>query len=204
MTISGPIVPTGSEGVEDMGEGVGEGQIRRALDRALADKNIRAIVVRIDSPGGDAMASASMLEMLDSAAVKKPLVVSMSGVAASGGYMAALAGKTIYASPLTITGSIGVYALKPEISGLAEKTGLGRSVVTRGRYADANSLFKPLDREEYRMFVEASGEIYRDFVAKVAASRTLSFAGADSLREGGYGPESGLLRLGWWTVAVAL
>ncbi|MWV53623.1 signal peptide peptidase SppA [Chlorobium phaeovibrioides] len=184
VTISGPIVPTGSEGVEDMGEGVGEGQIRRALDRALADKNIRAIVVRIDSPGGDAMASASMLEMLDSAAVKKPLVVSMSGVAASGGYMAALAGKTIYASPLTITGSIGVYALKPEISGLAEKTGLGRSVVTRGRYADANSLFKPLDREEYRMFVEASGEIYRDFVAKVAASRTLSFAGADSLAGG--------------------
>jgi len=184
VTISGPIVPAGSDGVEGIGEGVGEGQIRRALRRALSDKYIRAIVVRIDSPGGDAMASASILEMLDSAAVQKPLVVSMSGVAASGGYMAALAGKTIYASPLTFTGSIGVYALKPEISGLAEKTGLARSVVTRGRYADANSLFKPLDPEGYRMFMAASGEIYRDFVEKVAVSRKMSFAGADSLAGG--------------------
>jgi len=184
LTISGPIVPAGSDGVESIGGGAGENQLHRSLGRALSDNTIRAVVLRIDSPGGDAVASASMLEMLDSVGVKKPLVVSMSGVAASGGYMAALAGKTIYASPLTITGSIGVYALKPEISGLAEKTGLGRSVVRRGRYADANSLFKPLDGEEYRMFMMASGEIYRDFVEKVAASRKMSFAGADSLSGG--------------------
>ena len=125
-----------------------------------------------------------MLQMLDSAAVKKPLVVSMSGVAASGGYMAALAGKTIYAAPLTITGSIGVYALKPNIQGLAEKVGLGRTVVTRGRFADANTPFKPLEPEAYNKFVEASGEIYNDFIGKVAASRGMRVAAVDSVAGG--------------------
>ncbi|MEI7788091.1 MAG: S49 family peptidase, partial [Chlorobiaceae bacterium] len=135
-------------------------------------------------PGGDALASADMLQMLDSAAVKKPLVVSMSGVAASGGYMAALAGKTIYADPLTITGSIGVYALKPNIKGLAEKIGLGRTVVTRGRYADANTLFKPLEGDAYSKFVAASGEVYDDFIGKVAASRKMKIAQVDSVAGG--------------------
>ena len=121
ITLSGTIVRSAGE----MGEGIDVESVKNSLNAALEDQAVKALVVRIDSPGGDALASADMLQMLDSAAVKKPLVVSMSGVAASGGYMAALAGKTIYAQPLTITGSIGVFALKPNISGLAEKIGLG-------------------------------------------------------------------------------
>lgn len=108
----------------------------------------------------------------------------MSGVAASGGYMAALAGKTLFASPLTITGSIGVYSLKPEISGLVAKTGLGRQVVTRGRLADANTPFKPLDTEAYKKFVAASGEIYDDFVGKVAVSRKMDVTAVDAVAGG--------------------
>ena len=184
VTLSGMIVRSAGSGAAEMSEGIDVETLRNSLDAALENKKVKAIVLRIDSPGGDALASADMLQMLDSAAVKKPLVVSMSGVAASGGYMAALAGKTIYAQPLTITGSIGVYALKPNIQGLAEKAGLGRTVVTRGMYADANTLFKPLEGDAYNKFVAASGEIYYDFIGKVAASRKMSLDQVDSVAGG--------------------
>ena len=180
ITLSGTIVRSAG----DMAEGIDVESVKNSLNAAMEDQAVKALVVRIDSPGGDALASADMLQMLDSAAVKKPLVVSMSGVAASGGYMAALAGKTIYAQPLTITGSIGVYALKPNISGLAEKIGLGRAVVTRGRYADASTPFKPLEAQAYSKFVAASGEIYDDFVGKVATSRKMRVAAVDSVAGG--------------------
>ncbi len=192
ITLSGTIVRSAGE----MGEGIDTESVKNSLDAALEDKAVKAIVLRIDSPGGDALASADMLQMLDSAAVKKPLVVSMSGVAASGGYMAALAGKTIYAQPLTITGSIGVYALKPNISGLAATIGLGRAVVTRGRYADVNTPFKPLEAEAYSKFVAASGEIYDDFVGKVAASRRMRIAAVDSVAGGRVWTGSSALKAG--------
>jgi protease IV len=184
ITLSGPIVRTAGESALGMGEGIDVETLRNSLDAALEDKKVKALVLRIDSPGGDALASAEMLQMLDSAAVKKPLVVSMSGVAASGGYMTALAGKTVFAEPLTITGSIGVYALKPEISGLVTKIGLGRDVVTRGRFADSNTPFKPLDGEAYQKFVQASGEIYDDFIGKVAVSRKMPITAVDAVAGG--------------------
>lgn len=184
ITLSGPIVRSVSGAAMASDEGADVGMLRRSLDAALEDKKVKALVLRIDSPGGEALAAADMLQMLDSAAVSKPLVVSMSGIAASGGYMAALAGKTVFTQPLTVTGSIGVYALKPDISALAAKTGLGRDVVTRGRFADANTAFKPLEGEAYRKFDEASGFIYDDFVAKVARSRKMSAAAVDSVAGG--------------------
>jgi protease-4 len=192
ITLSGMIVRSAGE----LGEGIDVETLKNSLNAALEDKAVKALVVRIDSPGGDALASADMLQMLDSAAVKKPLVVSMSGVAASGGYMAALAGKTIFAQPLTITGSIGVYALKPNIGGLAAKIGLGRDVVTRGRYADANTPFKPLEGEVYNKFVAASGEIYDDFVGQVASSRKMSIAAVDSVAGGRVWTGSRALKVG--------
>lgn len=182
VTLSGPIVRAASGGMSEAEADV-EG-LRRSIDEALADDDVRSIVLRIDSPGGDALAAAEMLELLDSAAVRKPLVVSMSGVAASGGYMAALAGSTIFAEPLSITGSIGVYALKPEASGLVEKLELGRGVVTRGRYADAMSIFKPLDREAFAKFEEASGRVYDDFIEKVARSRKMTPADVEGVARG--------------------
>jgi protease IV len=184
ITLSGSIVRSSGEMMEDFGETVDVETVKNAVDAALDEKSVKAIVLRIDSPGGDALASAEMLEMLDSAAVKKPFVVSMSGVAASGGYMAALAGKTIYAEPLTITGSIGVFALKPDISMLAKNIGLGRDVVTRGRFADANTPFKPLEGEALDKFIAASGDIYQDFLSKVAASRKMTVAEVDSVAGG--------------------
>jgi protease-4 len=192
ITLSGMIVRSAGQ----MADGIDVETVRKSLEAALENKRVKAIVLRIDSPGGDALASADMLQMLEWAAVKKPLVVSMSGVAASGGYMAALAGKTIFAQPLTITGSIGVYALKPNVKVLAEKVGLGRNVVTRGRYADANTLFKPLEGDAYNMFVAASGEVYYDFIGKVAASRKMSVAQVDSVAGGRVWTGASALKVG--------
>ncbi len=184
ITLSGPIVRSAGEDALELGSGVDLETLRKSLEGALEEKRIKAVVLRIDSPGGDALASAEMLQMLDSAAVKKPMVVSMSGVAASGGYMTALAGRTIFAQPLTITGSIGVYALKPDVSGAVAKLGLGRTVVTRGRFADANTPFKPLDDEAYGKFMQASGEIYQDFIGKVARFRKMKTERVDALAGG--------------------
>lgn len=174
ISITGPIAHSSGYGSVAEGDGTDEGSVRQAVDSALEDSKVKAIVVRIDSPGGDAFAAANMLEMLESARKKKPVVASMSGVAASGGYMVALAADRIFAEPLTITGSIGVYALKPDFSGLMEKTGVGREVISHGRYADASTPYKPFDEAALGKFVEASGAVYHDFTAKVAIRRKLT------------------------------
>ena len=173
ITINGLIVGDSIAGMGD-GEETDVASVRRAVDAALDDSKVKAIVLRIDSPGGEALAASSMLELLEEAAQKKPLVASMSGSAASGGYMVALAANKIYAQPLTVTGSIGVFALKPDFSGLLEKTGIHREVLTRGRFADAYTPFKPFDDAAFRKFVETTGHIYEDFTGKVAKSRHLT------------------------------
>ncbi|MBF0586505.1 signal peptide peptidase SppA [Prosthecochloris sp. N3] len=174
ISVEGPIVRSAGDPVAGMQPGVDEETLRQSLEAALEDEQVRGIVLRIDSGGGDALASANMLQMLDSARVRKPLVASMSGVAASGGYMIALAADSIFADALSLTGSIGVYALKPEISSLGERIGLRREVVTRGEYADAFTLFEPLDEKGMEKFMETTGWIYDDFLAKVSASRNMS------------------------------
>ncbi len=174
ITASGLIVRSSDTILSGSDRNFEEKTLRRSIEAALDDRNVRAIVLRIDSPGGDALAASNMLQMLDSARVKKPIVASMSTVAASGGYMIALAADSIFAEPLTVTGSIGVYALKPEISGLQEKIGLKREVIARGENADAFTLFKPLDEAGMAKFMETTGRIYNDFLGRVAESRKLS------------------------------
>ena len=174
ITASGPIIRSADDmtaRAED--QGFDEETLRSSVQVALDDESVKAIVLRIDSPGGDALASANMLQILDSAKVKKPIVASMSSVAASGGYMIALAADSIFAEPLTVTGSIGVYALKPEISKLQEKINLNREVLTRGDNADGFTVFKPLGEVGMAKFMETTGWIYNDFVAKVARSRKM-------------------------------
>jgi protease-4 len=184
INVAGPIVSSGGiAGMAD-GEGIDEATLKHALRTALDDSEVKAIVLRIDSPGGDALASSAMLEMLDAARRSKPIVASMSGVAASGGYMVALGSDRILAEPMSVTGSIGVFALKPDLSGLLKMTGLNREVVTRGRFADAYTPFKPFDDAAFRKFDETSGDIYRDFVGKVAARRKLTFEQVDAVAGG--------------------
>lgn len=180
VTIEGPI----GSGIMADGDGTGEATLKRALRAALDDRDVKAIVLRIDSPGGEALAGESMLELVEDAARRKPVVASMSGVAASAGYMVAVGARSIVAEPLTLTGSIGVYALKPDAGGLLQKVGLHRQVVTRGRLADAATPFKPLGQEAFGKFVDQAGEIYDDFIASVARHRRMSPARVDAVAGG--------------------
>ena len=184
ITASGPIVRSADDVTTASEQGFDEKTLTSSVQAALDDESIKAVVLRIDSPGGDALASANMLQILDSAKVKKPIVASMSSVAASGGYMIALAADSIFAEPLTVTGSIGVYALKPEISKLQEKIALKREVITRGKSADGFTLFKPLDERGMAKFMETTGWIYDDFLAKVARSRKMTQAEVDAVAGG--------------------
>ncbi|AOS83103.1 signal peptide peptidase SppA [Chlorobaculum limnaeum] len=183
VAITGMIVSDGSAEMGD-GEATDVATLKQALQTALDDTKVKAIVLRIDSPGGDALAASTMLELLEEAKTKKPIVASMSGVAASGGYMVALAGSKIYAEPMTVTGSIGVFSLKPDFGGLLEKSGIRREVLTRGRFADAYTPFKPFDDASFRKFVETAGTIYDDFIAKVAKGRRMTPAEVDAVAGG--------------------
>lgn len=173
VNLTGQIMREGFPLGPDMEGSMSEELLQEALQQALEDDEVKGILLRIDSPGGDALAAAGMLAQLEAAASEKPMVASISSVAASGGYMAALAADSVFAEPLSLTGSIGVYALKPHIEKLSDMAGVSRAVVQRGRHADDYSLFKPLDREAMSRFMTASGWIYEDFTASVARARGL-------------------------------
>lgn len=136
------------------------------------DDSIDAVVLRIDSPGGDAVASDDMWRELNLLAKEKPVVVSMSDVAASGGYyMAMIEDAPVLAYPGTITGSIGVYFGKPNLRGFYDKVGLTKQIVSRGRFAAIDSDYLPLGDEGRAKLREGIERIYSGFVTKVADAR---------------------------------
>lgn len=158
--------------------------VSRALLQAAEDENIRAIVFRIDSPGGSALASDIVYRAVAEAKKKKPVVVSFSDVAASGGYYVAAAADTIVAQPGTLTGSIGVFVLRPVVGGLLEKLGVGHASVTRGTHADmllSTQPLSPSSRERLQHEVES---IYHLFVERVAEGRSLEAAYVDEVGQG--------------------
>jgi len=145
--------------------------MRRHIRAIRDDKDIRAVVLRIDSPGGDAIASEEILRELRLLAAKKPLIVSMADVAASGGYTIALAGKRLLASAETVTGSIGVFYGKISLQGLMDKIGLTMESLALGKHAAIDSEYQALSsdsKEKLRQMVETT---YKDFVTQVASAR---------------------------------
>jgi protease-4 len=148
-------------------------------------RRVRALVVRVDSPGGSALASDVMWRELCVAAAKKPVFVSMVNVAASGGYFTSgIKGVSIWASPTTLTGSIGVVGGKFEISGLLEKLGIKREAVNSGPRAGFHSPaqpWTPADLAKVERDIEAS---YRDFVGKMAEARGMSFDELHAVAQG--------------------
>ena len=158
--------------------------MRRAIGTLRRDRRVRAVVLRVQSPGGDGLSSDLIHQELRRLAESKPLVVSMGDVAASGGYFLALAGACVFAEPATLTGSIGVLAGKLATGGLYEKFGLRKTVLTRGANADLDSGYLPFSdtgRARMREHVEF---FYRDFVAKVAEARKMTPARARKLAQG--------------------
>ncbi len=167
------------------GEMVGSDTIVEAVNDAANDKSIKAIVLRVDSPGGSALASDLMWYALENAKAKKPVVVSMGDVAASGGYYIACNANKIVAQPSTVTGSIGVFLGKPVVKGLYDWLGVTNEYILRGKNA---GLFRETEKwtpEERAKMVDQTNSIYFDnFIPKVAKGRGKSVEEANTLGQG--------------------
>lgn len=159
---------------------VGADTMAGAFKSATEDKSVRAIVFRVDSPGGSALASDLIWNAMRAARGTKPVIVSMSDVAASGGYYVAAGANRILAQPGTLTGSIGVVVSKPNIAGLLGRLGINTETMQRGELAGLNSLTSSLSEAERQRLVSAMEHIYAVFVDRVAEGRSMS---ADQVAE---------------------
>lgn len=133
--------------------------------------SITGVILRINSPGGDAIASDDILHEVKLLSRKKPLVISMSDYAASGGYYIASTGDTIVSYPNTLTGSIGVIFAMPNLRGLYDKVGITKQLFTRGRFAAIDSEYQPMSDAERAKLRQGLEEVYTNFVGFVAQSR---------------------------------
>lgn len=163
---------------------IGEGAMRRALKQAREDKNIKAVVLRIDSPGGSALTAELIWREIELTKKVKPVVVSMGNLAASGGYYIACNANEIFAEENTITGSIGVFGMLPNFTRLATKIGVHTQQVSTHDNGSEYSPFMPLT-DKYRGIAQQEVErIYTTFVNRVAAGRKMTFAQVDSIGQG--------------------
>jgi protease-4 len=169
---SGAIV-RGRSGNDPFGDSdvLASDSMSETLRDVAKDDKIEAVVLRIDSPGGDAIASDQMWREMNRLSEKKPVVISMSDVAASGGYYIAMAGAPVLAYPGTYTGSIGVVFGKVSLAGLYEKIGLNKEVLTRGRFAAIDTETRTMTDPERAKLRESIESLYKGFVQKVADSR---------------------------------
>lgn len=184
--VDGAIVDGESSGGGLLGGATaGADTIVRALRRAQEDRTVRAIVLRVDSPGGSALASdriwRAIEEVKDSG---KPVVVSMGGVAASGGYYVAAGADAIWAEPATITGSIGVYGGKFSTAQLLDTVGVGVTPITRGRNADLFSATRPWDDVQRAKMQAMVDETYRRFKKVVSDGRAMTVDEVEEVARG--------------------
>ena len=175
----GPILFT--KGNEDI---IGKESINKAFQEALDNVNIKAVVLRIDSPGGDALTSEIILNASRILKGQKPLIVSMGNVAASGGYYIACLADRIFADPMTITGSIGVLAAFPNIRGMTNKIGINAEQVSTHENAMGYSVFEPLS-DGFKKSTRASIEkIYHTFKSRVSEGRSLTMDVVEEIAQG--------------------
>ena len=176
---NGPILYT--SGTEEV---IGKKALNQAFQEVETNKNIKGAVLRIDSPGGDAMTSEIILNAIRKLKGKKPLVVSLGNIAASGGYYIACLGDKIYASPMTITGSIGVLAAFPNMRGLAERIGINAEQVNSHKNAMGYSLFEPLNDGFKNSTKSAIEKVYTTFKSRVSEGRSLNMEKVEDLSKG--------------------
>jgi protease-4 len=166
------------------GSGIQSESFDKMLTRVANDSSVKAVIVRINSPGGDSTASDEMWRAMNELRKRKPTVISMSDLAASGGYFMAMNGDPVVAYPATETGSIGVVFAKPNLHGLYDKLGVTKDYVSRGRFALSESDYQslsPVEREKLRAMIDSD---YEDFVSKVAAARKKPFAAIEPIAQG--------------------
>ena len=163
---------------------MGHETINRELERALRDDDVVAIVLRVDSGGGESLASDLMGHKVELASREKPVVVSMVDVAASGGYMMSYRASRILADPLTITGSIGSISAKFDLSGMNEKLGLAYSHVTTGPNARLMGSDRPFSPEEFELFHARHEASFQEWIDDVARARNLTVPEVEGLAMG--------------------
>ncbi len=183
---SGPIGGgSSSDGSAFSGQSTGSDTVVKALNDARDDKDIKAIVLRVDSPGGTSYASDVIWHAVERAKAQKPVVVSMSDVAASGGYYISATASKIVAEPSTITGSIGVYAGKPVLKGFYDWIGVNNEYVLRGKQAGMFRETEPFNPDERAKFEGMMKSFYYDdFLPKVARGRNRDVEYIDSIAQG--------------------
>lgn len=184
VAAAGTIVRNSEDGFFGDDELLAASSIRETLRRVAEDRNVRGVIFRIDSPGGDSFASDEIWHEVGLLDKKKPVVISMSDVAASGGYYIAMSGDPVLSYPGTITGSIGVFYGKANLHGLYDKLGIRKSLLTRGRFADIDSDYTPLNdaaRQKLSGFVQAT---YDAFLGRVAHARKRSRTDIDAVAQG--------------------
>jgi protease-4 len=169
---------------DDGGEGLTSYGFDKLLREAAADPLVKGILVRIDSPGGEVTASDEIWREMSLVSRKKPLVISMSDVAASGGYYMAMTGDPIVAYPETETGSIGVVFGKPNLHGLYDKLGITKDSVQRGRNAGIDSDYTSFDAAQRALMQRGIDQSYHEFVAKVATARNRAMADIEPVAQG--------------------
>lgn len=163
---------------------IGQDVMIESLRKARGDKNVKGIVLRVNSPGGSALASDMIWREIEITKKEKPVYVSMGNYAASGGYYISCGAEKIVAEPTTITGSIGVFGMLPNVKGLADKWGVHAEQVQTNKNAAGYSVFQELDGNTKDVILESIESIYETFVNKVAEGRNMTFEEVDAIAQG--------------------
>ena len=182
ITAQGEITRGSSGGVTD--DGITASGLVRVLRQVEEDDDIKAAILRVDSPGGDGIASDDILHEMKILSAKKPLVISMSDTAASGGYFIAMSGDPVVAYSNTITGSIGVFYGRVNLKGLFDKIGLKEEIFSRGKFSRIDSPYGPLSDDERAKLQQEIEIFYKSFVERVATSRKRPYEQVEPLAQG--------------------
>jgi protease-4 len=164
--------------------GITSGGFTKLLKQVANDSSIKGAIVRVDSPGGDAVASDEILHEVRNLSRKKPVVISMGDLAASGGYFISMTGDPIVAYPNTLTGSIGVIFAKINLKGLYDKIGVVKQPLSRGKMAELDSDYEPLSPAEQAKLRDHVDQIYQGFLKRVADGRRKKVADIEPLAQG--------------------
>jgi len=159
-------------------------KFEKILSRIKKDKDIKAIVLRVNSPGGSALASEKILRKIKNIKQEMPVVVSMGPVTASGGYYISCHADKIFADPYTITGSIGVVSLLPNFKGISEKIGIKNETIVKGKYSDIFDLTKDQSQDDIQVIRGSMEKIYTEFKARVSEGRKISEIDLEKIAQG--------------------
>ena len=166
------------------GKMMGSETVVKNLEKAAKSKFIKAIILRIDSPGGSATASEAIWHAIRKAREKKPVIASVSDYGASGGYYISMAADTMIAAPNSLVGSIGIFAGKFSFKGVYDKLGLNSETIQNGKNAGLFSVMQPWSKSERKIIDRLIADFYRDFVRKAAEARQMTFEQVDGLARG--------------------